>query len=289
LQRLNAHSPYLAMMAHSGLAMILTGVAFKLALAPLHLWAADVFQGASAPVGGFIAAVSKAALAGFLIRFVIAGDLLGQPSFRITLTILAGLSMIVGNLTALLQTRIKRILAYSSIAHFGYLQVAILAIPTDHTALPAALFYIVVYSLASAGAFGWLAAFSTPTREIDHFFDLQGFLRKKRLASALLIIMLLSLAGIPLTGGFIGKFLLVASGLRSSLGMLLALLIIGSLLGLVYYLRIILALSQDGMEASSKLPVARPAIMALLILLVVAIMAIGLFPQLVAVVLLRVL
>jgi NADH-quinone oxidoreductase subunit N len=221
----------------AGLGLIIVGAGFKLALAPFHLWTPDVYEGAPAPVSAFIATVSKGAVFALLIRFSGVLDLrAGSASFHV-LAVVSVASMVTGNLLALLQPNVKRLLAYSSIAHAGYLLVALLAGgPDGRTAVTVAL---VVYFLAILGAFGVVTALSEPERDADGPDDYQGLAWRRPWLAAVLTAMLLSLAGIPLTAGFVGKFYLIASGVGSSLWVLVFVLVISSVIGLFYYLRVV--------------------------------------------------
>ena len=150
----------------TGLALIMTGIGFKLSLAPFHMWAPDVYEGAPAPVTGFIAVVSKGAVFALLLRYYLAADAYGFPSALVMINVVAIASMLVGNLLALLQNNVKRILAYSSIAHLGYLLVAFLA--GGALAVEAVTYYLVAYSVMTLGAFGIVTVLSEFERRCRH-------------------------------------------------------------------------------------------------------------------------
>ncbi len=227
--------PFLA-----GMAMIIVGLGFKLAVVPFHLWTPDVYEGAPAPVTAFIATASKGAVFALVLRYFTKIDIHGNPSLLIVVTVIAVASMFAGNLLALLQTNVKRILAYSSISHLGYLLVTVLA--SGPVALSAAAFYLVAYFITTLGAFGVVAVLSTGDRDADQMSDYGGLAWKRPWLAAVLTAMLLSLAGIPLTAGFVGKFYVIAAGVGSSLWIVVSALVINSVIGLFYYLRIIVAL-----------------------------------------------
>jgi NADH-quinone oxidoreductase subunit N len=226
----------------AGLAMILTGIGFKLSLVPFHLWAPDVYEGAPAPVTAFVAVVSKSAVFALLLRYFLDAGAFGAPSVTLALSIIAVLSIIVGNLLALLQDNVKRILAYSSIAHLGYLLVAFLA--GGALAILAVSTYLVAYAVTTLGAFGVVALLSRPgeERDADRLSDYRGLLWTQPALAVTFIAMLLSLAGVPVTLGFIAKFFAVTSGVGASLSAPVGALVVGSVIGLYYYLRIIVAM-----------------------------------------------
>lgn len=201
--------------ARLGLALLLAAFGFKLALAPFHLWAPDVYQGAPAPVTALLAAGSKVALFAALLRVACsAGDPLwavGAP----TLALLGTLAVVVGNVGALTQPRAKRLLAYSSVAQTGYLVLALSAVRQGGAA--AALFYAVAYSAADLGAFGLLGSLSSPEREgdLDLLADLRGMGATHPWRAAAFSVCLLSLAGFPPAAGFIGKLSIFVAVFRA--------------------------------------------------------------------------
>lgn len=224
----------------SGLAMVIVGFGFKLAVVPFHLWTPDVYEGAPAPVTAFVATVSKGAVFALLFRFFTKTDVHSYPTLLLVFTLIAIASMFIGNLLALLQSNIKRILAYSSIAHIGYLLVAFLS--SGNMALTAITYYLVAYFVTTLGAFGVVTVLSGKDRDADAMDDYQGLAFRRPWLAGVFAAMLLSLAGIPLTAGFVGKFYVLAAGAGSALWTLVIILIINSAIGLFYYLRIILTL-----------------------------------------------
>lgn len=232
----------------SGMLMIVAGIAFKLALAPLHLWTPDVYEGAPAPVTAFIATVSKGGVFALLLRLAGAIHLQEGPweVMVFVLCLASGVSMFVGNLLALLQQNVKRMLAYSSIAHMGYLLVAFLA--AGERGPDAAAFYLAAYFVTTAGAFGVMSVLSgerlagTSHRDADSIDDYRGLAWRRPVLAAVMAVCLLSLAGIPLTAGFVGKFYVVLAGVGSDSRMLWTLVIllaVNSAIGLYYCLRVI--------------------------------------------------
>ncbi len=224
----------------AGTVMILAGLGFKLALVPFHLWTPDVYEGAPAPVTAFIATASKGAVFALALRYFVAIDIHIHPPLFLIFTIVAIASMFAGNLLALLQTNVKRILAYSSISHLGYLLVTVLA--GGALAMTAAAFYLTAYFVTTLGAFGVVAMLSGRERDADSMDDYRGLAWKKPWLAGVFTAMLFSLAGIPMTAGFVGKFYVVAAGVGSALWLVLIVVLINSVIGLYYYLRIIVAL-----------------------------------------------
>ena len=255
----------------AGTAMILTGVGFKLSLAPFHMWTPDIYEGAPAPVTGFVAVVSKIAVFAVILRYFILAEGNADATLRTGLAAIAILSMLGGNLLALLQTNVKRLLAYSSIAHFGYLLVAFLA--AGALGAEAAAYYLAAYAVTSLGAFGIVGLLSAQEagRDADRIEDYHGLFRTRPFLAGSLALMLLSLAGMPPTMGFIAKFYLVAAGVGAGLFWPVAALVLGSVIGLYYYLRVLVAMAMPA-EPSPASPAAAPwfgnaVIAALLVLL----------------------
>lgn len=250
----------------AGVMLVLTGVGFKLAVVPFHLWTPDVYEGAPLPVTAFIATVSKGGMFALLLRWfhVSRGEIAGAPG--LVLSILAIASMLTGNLLALRQTNVKRILAYSSIAHMGYLLVALLAGGTFGA--PAATYYLTAYIVTILGAFSVMTVLSGSRWEAASLESYRGLFWQKPLLAAAFTTMLLSLAGIPLTAGFLGKFYVLTAGAAASRWVLLFTLIVSSTIGLFYYLRIVVVMYAQPTDPGTKrdapaLPISLPATMAL--------------------------
>lgn len=235
-----------------GFGMLLVGIGYKLAIVPFHMWAPDVYQGAPAPVAGFIATVSKAAVFAVLLRLSQASGYLTVPVLTLILGIIAALSMLLGNLLALLQDNVKRILAYSSIANLGYLLVAFLAFST--MAVVAATFYFTAYTVTILAAFFVVSVMSRAGEDAESIQDYNGLYWKRPWLAALFTIALMSLIGMPLTAGFMGKFFILTAGTGSALWVLVFILVVGSAISLYYYLRIIVAMFQPLQGAASPLP-----------------------------------
>lgn len=236
----------------AGLAMITVAVGFKLAAAPFHMWAPDVYEGAPAPVGAFLATVSKGAVAAVLLRYLLqTGPLAFEPFFAVFAAI-AVASMFAGNILALFQTSVKRTLAYSSIAHAGYLLIAFLA--GGRTGMVAAGYYLAAYFVSVIGAFGAVTLLSGKERELDSINDYRGLAWRRPWLAGAFTAMLLSLAGMPLTAGFLGKFFIVAAGVGESLWFLVIALAVNSAIAIYYYLRIIITLFSPSPAGERALP-----------------------------------
>ena len=232
-----------------GVGLVIVGFGFKLALVPFHLWTPDVYQGAPAPVTAFVATVSKGAMLALLLRFFAGTDLAAERSLFLAFAIVACGSMVAGNVLALLQNDVKRILAYSSIAHLGYLIVAFLASGT--LAATAVTFYLVTYFITTIGAFGVITVLSHGGEgDLDRLADFRGLFARRPWLAAVMAGMLLSLAGIPFTAGFVGKFYVTVAAGSAALWALLVVMMITSGIGLFYYLRVVGAMFMQEESAS---------------------------------------
>ena len=259
-----------------GIVLIITGIGFKLAVVPFHLWTPDVYEGAPAPVTAFIATVSKAAIFALLLRFFYHSGLYQSRTLFVVFAIIAVASMLAGNLLALLQTNVKRILAYSSIAHFGYMLVAFLA--GGNMAVEAVTFYLVAYTVTTLGAFGVVAVLSNSSRDADRLDDYQGLFWRRPLIAGIFTVMLLSLAGIPATMGFLAKFYVLAAGASATLWSLVIILVTTSTMGLFYYLRILVALYSAVPVRQVFIQPVAPASGVVLALLTALLIWFGLYP-----------
>ncbi|WP_139556370.1 NADH-quinone oxidoreductase subunit N [Methylotetracoccus oryzae] len=249
-------APAATAVLQAGAVLILVGVGFKLSFFPFHLWTADVYQGAPAPVTALLATVSKGAVFAVLLRYGVDAPLARLPMSETVLGTLAGASMLIGNLAALAQHNLKRLLAYSSIAHMGYLLLAVIAMQRIGPALAAETlgFYLAAYTLTTLAAFGVMTAMSPADREAEEIGDYAGLFWTRPAIALLLTLSLLSLAGIPLTAGFIGKFYLFIAASHAALWPLLGLFVVGSGLGLYYYLRVIFRMAASVGEGTAPGP-----------------------------------
>jgi NADH-quinone oxidoreductase subunit N len=249
--------PDLPLVTMTGFGLMIVGIGFKLSVVPFHMWAADVYEGAPAPVTAFIATISKGGMIALLVRFFTAVNGHNYESLVLIFTVIAIVSMFVGNLLALGQQNVKRILAYSSIAHMGYILVALLA--GQELGVEAVSFYLVAYFITTVGAFGIVAMLSDKDRDAEMMEDYRGLLWRRPWTAAALSAMLLSLAGIPLTAGFVGKFYVVAAGVNMNLWLLVAMLALNSAIGLYYYIKIIAVMFESREGESDPTDMLRPS------------------------------
>jgi NADH-quinone oxidoreductase subunit N len=228
------------LIALAGLAITMVGVGFKLAIVPFHMWTPDIYQGAPAPVSGYVATVSKGAMFALLLRYFYSVRVTEVEPLLIGFIVIAVASMIVGNVLALLQRSVKRLLAYSSIAHLGYLLVAFVSIYTAR--VTAAAFYLVAYFATMLSAFGIVGLLSRPEHEADSVDDYRGLFWQRPWVAMSMTTMMFSLIGIPLTIGFFAKLYILTAGVGSALWLLAIVLVVSSVVGLYYYLRVIVAM-----------------------------------------------
>jgi NADH-quinone oxidoreductase subunit N len=259
----------------AGCCLILLGMAFKLSLVPAHLWTADVYQGAPAPVTALLSTASKGASLAALIVFL--------PTFKTwhglhdTFWILALISMLAGNFAALVQCNIKRMLAWSSVGQMGYVTLALVAAPTG--GLKAAAFYLVAYAAAGLAAFGAVSVLSE-VEEFDAIESFRGLGYRSPLAGAALAVAMFSLAGIPPAAGFMGKFAVFAAALRGGETVLALVGILSALVAVFFYLRVVVVLYMKPLTPAVE-PGRDPDFSEKVALFVpiVAVILIGVFPQ----------
>ena len=264
-----------------GQAILVAGIAFKLSLIPFHMWTPDVYQGAPAPVTAYLATVSKAAVLAVLLRFAFETDMLDNRGVFAIVAAMAMLSMVIGNLLALLQDSVKRILAYSSIAHLGYLMIGVLAVAAlaEHAmAVETSLVFLAGYLAMTLTAFAVITEL-TPAEEsgdVDLVDRYRGLFWRRPVLASVFTVALLSLVGIPLTAGFIAKFYLFAAGVEGALWGLIWAMIVGSAISIYYYLKIVFAMTarDDAVEHRSASLVGTATTVALAALVI----AIGTYP-----------
>jgi NADH-quinone oxidoreductase subunit N len=241
------HEP-LSPLVLSGFGMMMVGIGFKLALVPFHMWTPDVYQGAPAPVSAYIATVSKGAVMAILIRFFFILKGFSNQYLFVAISGIAILSMFVGNILAIRQKNIKRLLGYSSIANMGYLIIILLT--GSNKGVQASIFYLISYFFTTIGAFGVISLLSTNEYEAEKIEDFKGLFWKRPWVAMVFTLSLLSLAGIPVTAGFIAKFYVILEGMKAGLMVLIISMIINSVIGLYYYLRIITTLFSTASETN---------------------------------------
>jgi NADH-quinone oxidoreductase subunit N len=233
-QYVNGQGPLLA---YVGVALMFVGLGFKVAAAPFHIWTPDVYEGAPAPVVGFMSTAPKAAVFAVLMRIMFQAQ---APGRIVLIWLVAAFSMTLGNIAALVQDNVKRLLAYSSIAHAGYLLVAFAALPEN--GIPAAMFYTASYAAMNVGAFAVVGHFAGAGERYVTLEDYSGLGRRSPLLAAILTIFLLSLIGIPITGGFFAKFYVFTAALQANLVGLVIVGVLNSAVAAYYYLRVIVVM-----------------------------------------------
>jgi NADH-quinone oxidoreductase subunit N len=220
-----------------GIALLLVGVAFKASAAPFHAWTPDVYEGAPAPVVAFMSVGTKVAAVAIFLRIFVVDLAVAYPRWVLLLGAVAGLSMLVGSVGALLQTDLKRLLAYSSVAQAGYLLLAVVAGPPGMTA---GLFYLAAYGVMTFGAFAVISLTAGAGSDNSSLDQLRGLGFRRPALGALLALFMLSLAGIPPTVGFIGKLFVFEATIRAGYAPLAVIAIISSAISLYYYVRVVL-------------------------------------------------
>lgn len=274
------HQPLLL----AGLGLMIVGLGFKLSLVPFHLWTPDVYQGAPAPVSTFLATASKIAIFGVVMRLFLYAPAADSEAVRLVLAIIAVASILFGNLMAISQSNIKRLLGYSSIAHLGYLLVALIAIQTHQLSLETVGVYLAGYLFSSLGAFGVVSLMSSPYRgpDADSLYSYRGLFWHRPILSAVMTVMMLSLAGIPMTLGFIGKFYVIAVGVGAQLWWLTGAVVVGSAIGLYYYLRVTVSLYLNPPELLQRDTPANWAFTAggvVVLISAILVLLLGVYPQ----------
>jgi len=220
--------------------LIIVGLGFKLALVPFHFWTPDVYEGAPAPVAAFVASASKTAVFAVMMRFFQVAGAHNSGAIVTVLAIISIASMVAGNLLAILQTNVKRILAYSSIAHLGYMLAALVA--GGSSAIEAVAFYLAAYTVTILGAFAIVSVLSNAEGDAAQLDLYRGLFWRHPAIAVLFTGMLLSLAGIPSTLGFVSKFYVIATGAAANAWALIVILVLTTVFGLFYYLRVVVAL-----------------------------------------------
>ncbi|HUN64844.1 MAG TPA: NADH-quinone oxidoreductase subunit N [Bacteroidota bacterium] len=259
-----------------GSGLLLIGLAFKVGAVPFHMWVPDVYEGAPTPASGFMATGAKAAAFSAILLFFTRNDFASAEKIRLILVLLSAASMILGNLIAIAQTSIKRMLAYSSIAHAGYMLAGIAA--ANQTGRSGVMFYLISYTFMNLGAFGILSVFESGEGEKVTFDDYAGLGTSRPYYAALMSVFMLSLAGIPPFAGFFGKYYVFLAAVQSNLTWLAILGVLMSVVSVYYYLRVIMSMyfrKQEG-EPLQVFGRTRLAVLTVAALLVIEI---GLLPS----------
>jgi len=257
------------------LIFFIAGFGFKLALVPFHMWVPDVYEGAPTPITAFLSVASKAAGLAAFIRVFFRSFLIFQVDWVLLIAVLAGLAMIIGNIIALLQTNIKRMLAYSSIAQIGYILLGVVAATSRGVA--AVSFYLFVYLFANMGAFIAAITFSNTTGS-DEIKDYAGLSRRSPALAAMMAVFMLSLVGIPPLAGFTGKYYLFSAAIEQKYIWLVVIAILTSVISLYYYVGVI---RQMYFQTSTvDKPIALPiALKVSLIISVIGVLLFGVYPN----------
>jgi len=259
----------------AGLGLFLVGVGFKTSIVPFHLWAPDVYEGGPAPVVAFLSTGSKAAVFAMLLGFAVSGGA-AWHALEPALWVAAAATMAFGNIAALNQKNIKRLLAYSSIAQMGYVLTAVIAAPA--AGATAAVFYLAVYVAMDLGAFGVVATFSGKDADLGDIDALRGLGFVHPVRSLVLVVCLLSLAGLPPTAGFIGKFWVFYAAIKSGYVYLALIGILTAIIAVYYYLRVVVVLYFSRPGESSLMPRLDPEARVTLVALTLLLVYLGVLP-----------
>ena len=260
-----------------GLALLLVGLLFKASVAPFHSWTPDVYSGVATPVAAFMASCTKVAAFGALLRVLYVGFSGLRNDWRPIVWAVAIASMAVGAIFGITQTDIKRILAYSSIAHAGFILVALVAVSKDSVA--GVMFYVLTYGFSTLAAFGLLMLVRDADGEATHLSQWSGLARKSPLVAAVMTVLLMSMAGIPLTSGFIGKFYVFRAAWHTA-GPLVVIALLASAVAAFYYLRIVvLMFFADPPENSPTIAIPGWSSSVALTFGMVVTVVLGVFPQ----------
>lgn len=226
-----------------GLVFVIVGLSFKFGIAPFHMWVPDVYHGSPTGITIFLAAAPKIAAFALMFRLLIEGLESTIVEWQSLLIILAVVSLLVGNIVAIAQTNLKRMLAYSAISHMGFVLMGFVAGNIDGYA--AAMFYVVIYGLMSIGAFGVILALSRHGFEADNIADLAGLGRRNPLMALIMLVLLLSMAGVPPLVGFYAKLVILTQLVEVGMVSLAVFAVVMSIIGAFYYLRVIKAMYFD--------------------------------------------
>ena len=263
-----------SMLLAVGLVFIVLGIAFKLGAVPLHMWVPDVYHGAPLPITLFLSSVPKLAAVALAIRLLDNGLIELHGDWQGMLIVLAALSMVLGNVVAIAQTNIKRMLAYSTISHMGFVLLGLL--PATQQGYAAAMFYAIVYAMMSAGAFAVLILLSNKGAEAENLDDLKGLAKRNPFYALMMLMLMFSLAGIPVFVGFFAKWQVITAALSAGFTWLSILAVITAVIGAFYYLRVVKLMYFD--EPEDTAPVTAPVdFRAVLTINGVAMLGLGIF------------
>jgi NADH-quinone oxidoreductase subunit N len=259
-----------------GWLLLAAGLFFKVAAVPFHVWTPDVYVGAPTPVTAWLAVVSKGASFAILLRIFYEGLGSLKLEWQTVLAVVAAATMIWGNLAALTQTNVKRMLAYSSIAHAGYVLIGVLAV--SEVGLWSVLFYLLTYTFVTMGAFGTVILLERREYAGETTADYAGLSRRSPFLAAMMLLFLIALTGIPPTGGFVGKFYLFAAGIEAGWTWVAVVGVVTSAISLYYYFRIVVAMYVTDSDASTPVPLQAPALVGAVAFCALATLVMGIVP-----------
>jgi NADH-quinone oxidoreductase subunit N len=264
------------MLVALGWIFLAAGLLFKVAAVPFHVWTPDVYVGAPTPVTAYLAAASKAASFAILVRIFYMGLTPLVLDWQLLVASVAVLSMVWGNLAALTQQNVKRMLAYSSIAHAGYILIGVLAV--SEIGLWALMFYLLAYTVITLGAFGTVVLLERREYAGETFADYAGLAQRAPLLAALMLIFLLGLTGIPPTGGFFGKFYLFAAAVESGWTWVAVIGVIMSAISLYYYMGVVVYMYFQDSERTTPVPLRAPVLVGAIGFCALVTVLLGIFP-----------
>src|SRR5438067_11099439 len=256
--------------------LVVAGMGFKIAAVPFHMWAPDVYEGAPTPVTAFLSVGSKAASFAMLLRIFLEGLPSMNADWRLLFEVLSIVTMTVGNIAALTQTNVKRMLAYSSIAHAGYVLIGVVA--GTPRGVSAMLIYLLIYSFMQLGAFALIVLMRRRDVVGDELKDFSGLSFRNPLAAFAMLLFMLSLGGIPPTAGFMGKFWLFGAAIDAGYYGLAVIGVLNSAISLYYYIRIVVFMYLKK-EAIGSEPVASPSLTVALAVAIAATLVLGVYPR----------
>jgi NADH-quinone oxidoreductase subunit N len=260
--------------------LVVAGVGFKIAAVPFHMWAPDVYEGAPTPITAFLSVGSKAASFAMLIRIFVEGLPAMNADWRLLFEVLAIITMTVGNVAAVTQSNVKRMLAYSSIAHAGYVLIGIVAwSPTNPRGITATLIYLMIYSFMQLGAFAVIVLLRRQDVVGDELKDFSGLHFRNPFAAFAMLLFMLSLGGIPPTAGFMGKFWLFSAAIDAHYYWLAVIGVLNSAISLYYYIRIVVFMYLKK-ETMGSQPATTPALSVALGVAVLGTLVLGVYPRL---------
>ncbi|HEX9942351.1 MAG TPA: NADH-quinone oxidoreductase subunit N [Thermoanaerobaculia bacterium] len=259
-----------------GWILLAAGLFFKVAAVPFHVWTPDVYVGAPTPVTAWLAVASKAASFAILLRIFYEGLGSLRVEWQTLVAIVAAATMIWGNLAALTQDNVKRMLAYSSIAHAGYVLIGVLAV--SQVGLWSVIFYLLAYNFITLGAFGTVILLERREYAGETCADYAGLAQRSPFLAAMMLLFMIALTGIPPTGGFVGKFYLFAAAVQAGWGWLAVIGVLTSAISLYYYFRIVLYMYLVDSDQTTPTPLRAPALVGAIAFCAIATLALGIIP-----------